>query len=245
MPAAAREVNEDTANRRRQLKAWIDEHFDGIQAKFVHAHDLNQGEISGLMNSKSFGSVKARNLEKKAGMPTRYLDARTSAESHTHSGLPSSSSELVGRDHGVVPETFVNAGGATIKAGFPVTKTIRVKADDSYDEIIHARPEGFVSSFHADPTAYAVKVRGDGLAPAIKDGSFLIVEPLGTCVLGEDVLIELVDGRRLCKTLMFERKDTVTVKSPNSGDTMTIERAEMHSMLPVAAVYPPSKWRPT
>lgn len=70
--AAIREAE----NRRDRLRQWIDEHFGGKQSAFVSAHSLNQGEISGLLKDKSFGSVKARNLESKTGMPERYLDAR-------------------------------------------------------------------------------------------------------------------------------------------------------------------------
>jgi phage repressor protein C with HTH and peptisase S24 domain len=68
--AADREVE----NRRRRLRLWIDTHYEGVPANFVRAFDLNQGEISGLLSRKSFGSRKARNLEAKTGMPERYLD---------------------------------------------------------------------------------------------------------------------------------------------------------------------------
>ena len=66
----------DAENRRARLRQWIDENFGGVQAAFVARHSLNQGEISALLKDKSFGSVKARNLEAKTGMPERYLDAR-------------------------------------------------------------------------------------------------------------------------------------------------------------------------
>ena len=69
----------DAENRRTRLRQWIDEHFGGSQAAFVSAHKLNQGEISALLKDKSFGGVKARNLEASTGMPERYLDERTSS----------------------------------------------------------------------------------------------------------------------------------------------------------------------
>ncbi len=70
------EAHEDTKNRRRQLQLWIDTRHAGKQSAFVAAHRLNQGEISALLKDKSFGGVKARNLEEKCGMPPRYLDHR-------------------------------------------------------------------------------------------------------------------------------------------------------------------------
>ncbi len=70
----------DAENRRARLRQWIDENFGGVQAAFVARHSLNQGEISALLKDKSFGSVKARNLEAKTGMPERYLDAMAGDE---------------------------------------------------------------------------------------------------------------------------------------------------------------------
>lgn len=70
--AAIRDAN----NRRARLRQWIDEHFQGSQAEFVSAHKLNQGEISALLKDKSFGGVKARNLEAQVGMPEHYLEQR-------------------------------------------------------------------------------------------------------------------------------------------------------------------------
>ena len=37
MAEATKEANDDTENRRRQLRAWIDTHYDGKQADFVRA----------------------------------------------------------------------------------------------------------------------------------------------------------------------------------------------------------------
>ena len=69
----------DADNRRAKLRQWIDERYNGSQAAFVAAHNLNQGEISALLKDKSFGGVKARNLETLTGMPERFLDERQEA----------------------------------------------------------------------------------------------------------------------------------------------------------------------
>lgn len=67
------------ANRRARLRQWIDEHCGGSQAQFIATtadgdKQINQGELSGLLRSKSFGEKKARALERQAGMPSGYLD---------------------------------------------------------------------------------------------------------------------------------------------------------------------------
>lgn len=61
------------AARRARLRAWIDEHFGGVQQDFVAAVGINQGELSGLLRDKSFGEKKARKLELAARMPAGYL----------------------------------------------------------------------------------------------------------------------------------------------------------------------------
>ena len=66
-------------NRRVRLRRWINEHCGGSQVQFIATtadgeKQLNQGELSGLLKSKSFGEKKARSLEVQAGMPLGYLD---------------------------------------------------------------------------------------------------------------------------------------------------------------------------
>lgn len=80
MPKRSDAAIRDAENRRARLRTWIDEHFGGSQAAFVSTHKLNQGEISALLKDKSFGGVKARNLEAATGMPERYLDERSAGE---------------------------------------------------------------------------------------------------------------------------------------------------------------------
>lgn len=67
------------ANRRARLRAWIDAHFGGSHTLFIASTNdgkkqLNQGELSALLKSKTFGERRARSLELMAHMPLRYLD---------------------------------------------------------------------------------------------------------------------------------------------------------------------------
>lgn len=78
------------ANRRRQLKRWIDAHFGGSQTLFIASTNdgekqMNQGELSALLKNKTFGERRARSLEAQANMPPRYLEEQeTSQAAHTH-----------------------------------------------------------------------------------------------------------------------------------------------------------------
>ena len=67
------------AHRRARLRLWIDTHFNTSQSAFIadcalHGHELNQGEISGLLKKKSFGEKRARSLEISARMSPGWLD---------------------------------------------------------------------------------------------------------------------------------------------------------------------------
>lgn len=88
---------EDEKNRREQLKRWIDDHFDGVQARFIRACNINQGELSSLLRgAKAFGANRARTLEQTAGMPERYLEMRAdNAESIELQGVFANSVDIV------------------------------------------------------------------------------------------------------------------------------------------------------
>lgn len=79
MPIANRPESAVVSTRRENLRSWIKTHFDGSQSRFIEACgergiEVNQGELSGLLKTKSFGEKKARKLEKDCGMPPMYLD---------------------------------------------------------------------------------------------------------------------------------------------------------------------------
>lgn len=74
--------------RRDRLRLWIAKNHGGSQVAFIAAlaergNEINQGELSGLLKTKSFGEKKARKLELMAGMPIGYLDGSTSLTTYT------------------------------------------------------------------------------------------------------------------------------------------------------------------
>lgn len=79
--------SETQANRRRQLQRWIDEKFNGLQSAFIASTNdgnkqLNQGELSALLRTKSFGERRAASLEAQAHMPKGYLDQKPTITTH-------------------------------------------------------------------------------------------------------------------------------------------------------------------
>ena len=65
--------------RRHNLRQLIADRYGDSQARFIDETGENQGEISGLLRTKSFGEKKARNLEKKVGLPVGWLDTQRQA----------------------------------------------------------------------------------------------------------------------------------------------------------------------
>lgn len=60
--------------RADRLKTWIDTHYENQQS-FIDKFDLNQGEISNIIQKKRvIGERKARKLESQTDIPTMYLD---------------------------------------------------------------------------------------------------------------------------------------------------------------------------
>lgn len=79
MPSDSRPESDVVKNRRDNLRTWISTRYGASQTRFIEACaergiDVNQGELSGLLKTKSFGEKKARKLEKDCGMPPMYLD---------------------------------------------------------------------------------------------------------------------------------------------------------------------------
>ena len=100
-----------------------------------------------------------------------------------------------------------------------------------------------LESFSRDPDAFALRVKGDSMHPAIRHGHFVVVEPSGRCVPGEYVAIELLDGQKMVKELIYDRPTEVVVESANGNRRMTFERTAIKHMYAVASIVSPSKWR--
>lgn len=81
----------------------------------------------------------------------------------------------------------------------------------------------------SDPNAYAVAVRGESMAPRIRHGEFVIVEPNHPVVQGEEVLVVTRDGRSMVKVLKYRRGGRVYLESINADhqDISLDEAAEV------------------
>ncbi len=138
------------------------------------------------------------------------------------------------------------AGRVRAAKRVPIVGTARMGDDGYYDEIsaIPGAGDGHIDIQTDDPNAYGLRVRGDSMMPAIRDGWYVLVEPNGCPNVGEYVLLKLHTGQRMVKELLYERDDSIGIMSVNGDLRRTIYRDELDSMQAVAAVVSPSKWKP-
>ena len=118
--------------------------------------------------------------------------------------------------------------------------------DDGYYEELQHPPghgDGVVDGYSSDPNAYALRVKGDSMHPAIRHGQFVVVDPNGQCIPGEYVVISLLNGKKMVKELVIERPDEIVIESVNGNHRQTIAKTEIEKIHPVGAVVAASKWR--
>jgi len=137
-----------------------------------------------------------------------------------------------------------DAGAPRVIRRTPVRGQAKMGENGYYEEYPPEQDDGWVDGYSADPDAYALRVNGDSMFPAIRHGSFVVVEPNGTCTPGEYVAIALKDGQKMVKELIIERPNEVVIESVNNHERKTLARSMIETMHPVAAVVAASKWRP-
>jgi len=104
--------------------------------------------------------------------------------------------------------------------------------------------EGAVDVPSKDPGAYALRLRGDSMAPAIRSGWIAVCEPNGRLVPGEYVMIRLVDGECMLKELLYANDEEVSVMSLNPAySRRTIPMEQIEQMHYVGHIVAPSKVR--
>lgn len=128
----------------------------------------------------------------------------------------------------------------------PIVGTAKMGEDGFYEEIstIAGAGDGHIDFYSDDMYAYGLKVRGNSMSPAIRDGWYVIVEPQGTPSEGEYVLVKLKSGAKMVKEFLYRRPDTIELMSVNGGVRMTIDLLDLEDLQAVSAVVPPSKWKP-
>lgn len=128
----------------------------------------------------------------------------------------------------------------------PVVGTAQLGPDGYWDEIDYpvGHGDGFVDVPTRDPNAYALRVKGQSMAPAIRDGWLVVCEPNSEPIPGEYVLVKTVDGRSMIKELLYSKPEGVSLMSVNDGyGRINLTWDEIEKMHPAPFIISPSKHR--
>lgn len=103
--------------------------------------------------------------------------------------------------------------------------------------------EGWVETWSRDEDAYALRLKGDSMAPAIRSGWIAVCEPNHRIVPGEYVMVTTADGQSMVKELLFENEEGVNLASVNSayGERRVIAWADIEKIHYVGNILAPSK----
>lgn len=127
----------------------------------------------------------------------------------------------------------------------PVVGTAQLGEDGYWDELGYPPGNGDegVRALTDDPNAYALKVRGDSMEPAIREGWYVVIEPNRSTTPGEYVLVQTRAGQSMVKELLWQRGDTIALMSVNGNGRLTFRMDEIESISPVGPIFPPSSVR--
>lgn len=103
--------------------------------------------------------------------------------------------------------------------------------------------DGWVESYSRDEDAYALRLKGDSMSPAIRNGWVAVCEPNHRLVPGEYVMVTTMDDQSMVKELLFENEEGVSLMSVNAayGERRTIAWSDISKIHYVGNILAPSK----
>ncbi|WP_235204877.1 XRE family transcriptional regulator [Pseudomonas syringae] len=141
-------------------------------------------------------------------------------------------------------------GGSNVEQGPPITSATRridivgtaQLGQNGYWVGLEVS-DGFVETYSRDEDAYALRLKGDSMSPAIRNGWVAVCEPNHRLVSGEYVMVTTTDGQSMVKELLFENEEEVSLMSVNSayGERRNIPRSEIDRIHYVGNILAPSK----
>lgn len=133
------------------------------------------------------------------------------------------------------------AGTVVNQTLIPVAGVAQLGENGWYDQVSNLGAEGYVEHYSDDPDAYALRVKGDSMFPAIRHNWYVVVEPNASLAINEYVAIQLTDERKMVKELLGKNHIEVTLMSVNGQGRLTIPLHEISAIHSVVAVVSPRK----
>lgn len=134
-------------------------------------------------------------------------------------------------------------GSAPAQRLVAVVGQARLGENGWYDVVQEVGADGFVEAVSSDPEAYALRVVGDSMHPAIKSGWYVLVEPGREPSPSDYVAVALADGRKMVKEFLYRTDTEVGLQSVNGAKRLTLQLHEIATMHPVGNLLPPGKFR--
>ncbi|MGF7240668.1 phage repressor protein C with HTH and peptisase S24 domain [Pseudomonas oryzihabitans] len=214
--------------RRTNLRAIMNARFDGKMVALAAAVDRAQSYLSRCLtpnetHRKRIGEELARDIEAKLGLEPLSLD-RPKASDQSNVGQP-------------IPIT-------SPFRQIPIVGTAQLGAEGYWTAL--SPSEGHINFPTQDKDAYALRLRGDSMSPAIRSGWVAIIEPNGDLVPGEYVYIKMHgvhdEGESMVKELLRADDYEVSLMSINDAfGRRSIPWEQIQHCYPVGAIVPPSK----
>ncbi|OZI36309.1 hypothetical protein CEG14_14960 [Bordetella genomosp. 1] len=263
--AAARKLEAGMA----KPAGWMDtEHARQAEAALGEGHAGRIGFV--IQTLRMLRGMTVENLGDAANLSAREIEAIEKDESVPGGSLKliaaalrlpeGALTDLVGKGFGEIAATLMKGGGLAVGTEsdgvayigpyqadrmIPVIGTAQLGENGFYEMLEYpaGHGDGYIRYKSKDPNAYVLKVRGDSMKPAIRNGWYIVVEPSGTPTPGEYVVLQLEDGRKMAKELLFHHPRTrdIEVMSVNGEVRMSIPGSALVSVHPICAVVPPSQ----
>ena len=180
--------------RRQNLRLWIEDKYEGSQARFVDATGINQGELSGLLKTKSFGEKKARKLESQAGMPDGYLDGETMDKADE----PALINPIIDSD-----TDFVGIQRVDLKISAGVSGYAVDYLGGERDPIFFRRA-WMLSNGYSPDKLFALEVKGESMVPSLWEGDIVVANAADTKPIDTEVYAVNYEGELVIKRLVRE-----------------------------------------
>jgi plasmid maintenance system antidote protein VapI len=128
-----------------------------------------------------------------------------------------------------------------VESGWHTTISGALHLSDSHWHELVETQSGLVDVRTSDPTAYALVVKGDQLAPAVCNGWMILIEPGKEPQPGEYGLIRNQDGKFMVCELLYQRRDEISVSSiTRFQDRISITTETIDYIRQIGAILPPS-----
>lgn len=223
--------------RRKNLLALIRDRYANSQTNFSTATGISLSQMGQWLadednpNVRNMSERSARKIENKASLSDGWMDQDHDSEK-PHNGL------------------FVNDPGAEYiglapkQTLMPVSGYAKMGTNGWYEEISAPGADGYVEASSSDPDAYVLRVKGDSMHPAIRNGWYVLVEPSKQPSFNRYAAIRLRDGRKMVKEFLSRNQDNVTVESVNGGERLTISLEDIDVIHAIGAILMSDKHTP-